>query len=101
MSEEVVATGPKREAHSRHAVSDRLVDRAMGSLATNASPTRIYTGWTICFPLTERLLSTMPGRACLSTGTAKCRLPSSSRANHLWAHPALTSSAMGSKGLTV
>ena len=50
MSEEVVATGPKRGAHSPYAVSDRVVDRAMGCLATNASPTRIYTGWTICYP---------------------------------------------------
>ena len=50
MSEEVVAAGPKREAHLPYAVPDRVADRAMGSLATHASPRRIYTGRTICFP---------------------------------------------------
>ena len=85
MSEEVVATGPKREAHSPYAVSDRVVDRAMGCLATNASPTRIYTGWTICYP----------SNGALGAVTYRIRLPSSSRANHSWARPALTSVAMG------
>lgn len=48
--EEVAGTGPKREVDPPQVISDRVLDGAVGSFAANASPTRIYTGWTICCP---------------------------------------------------
>ena len=79
--------GSAARGGSPHAISDRVVHRAMGSFATNSSPMRIYTGWTI----------SCPSNGALEAVTCQIRLPSSSRANHLWACQGLTSAAMGLK----
>ena len=48
--EQVVGKGPRWEPDPPQVISDRVLERAIGSFTTNASPTRIYAAWTICCP---------------------------------------------------
>jgi hypothetical protein len=46
--EQVVGRGPKWEPDPPQVISDRVLERSLGSFVTNACPTRIYAGWTLC-----------------------------------------------------
>ena len=50
IEQEVVGRGPKWEPDPPQVISDRLVDRAIGSFARTPCPTRVYTAWTVCCP---------------------------------------------------
>ena len=74
--EEVVGQGPVWEPDPPQVISEGVLDRAIGSFATNACPTRVYASWTICCPVNgaEALYYAWEGIVRCEDGVAQVNL---------------------------